>query len=505
MNKSLELLFWFSSILSNSSGYIQSKKFVYNLLENEHFYPKKYVNFLLISAVLLSNILYLYDIRHATEAYIHTIEICITSFFVLEYALRFWVASDGHKKIIEYFQDKNETGRKAKFSEALLAPIRQKIRFIIRPLSLIDLISIFPSFAILRIFKLFRYSRGSQNFFAVFMDKKHEVSILAALIAITIFMSSALFYVFEQKNEHIQSFFDAVYWATITISTVGYGDISPLTQEGRILAIILVFSGLGVIAMLTSLVTTGLAQKISELKEQKNIDISMRLTSYILIIGFGDMGVDLCAKLAKRKVPFLIFDKDERAVNEALSLGYNALVIDASRHSDFKEMNVAKKAIDIICLTDSDITNISITLTARSLGYKGRIIARASESRNEDKMRLVGVNSVINHTIGANQAIQYYNSPVLYKIANALIYEGHDVSIEEIVAPVSTKTSVNDLDLEGLGCVLLGVFRADENDSFIFNPPSCEFEIFAGDTMVVYGKTRRIEGLRKCIEQECAK
>jgi voltage-gated potassium channel len=500
MNGGVEKLFLFALSLQNSTKYHSIKAFVYNIFENDHFYYKKFMDIFLIFLVMVSTGLYLYNIRHENSGLLELTEWFTVAIFTIEYLARLWVSSSGHQSLLRYFGEKNETGTQANFLEAIAVPSKEKVIFMLKPLSVIDLVSIFPALQILRVFKLFRYSEGARNFFSVFKDKRQEVAILGMLIAIAIFMSSALFYVFEQNNKGIDTFFDAIYWSSITISTVGYGDISPITKEGRLVAIILVFSGLGVIAMLTSLVTTGLSQKISELKEQKNVDSSKRLESFIIIAGFGDMGTDLASRLYEAKMPFIIFDKDEEKVKNANDLGYYALHYDATKPSCLKDIKIDQKATAIACLTNSDITNISISIAARSIGYSGYIVARAVEARNEDKMRLVGVNSVISHAIGANSAIQCFDNPVLHKIATSLVNASEGIGIEEIkLTGIENHINIEELELEGLGCVLLGIFCAEDEDNFIFNPPLKEIKLYKNSTLIVFGKTKRIESLRMAI------
>jgi len=81
----------------------------------------------------------------------------------------------------------------------------------------------------------------------------------------------------EQKNGDINSLFDAIYWALITISTVGYGDISPKTPEGRIVSMIIIISGIAMISFVTSVIVSAFSEKLDELKENRIIEKIIRV------------------------------------------------------------------------------------------------------------------------------------------------------------------------------------------------------------------------------------
>ena len=99
--------------------------------------------------------------------------------------------------------------------------VQNKLMFILHPMSIIDLLSIHPELRPLRLFKIFRYSEITRGLFDTLSTKKYEFGLLFVLIFMTVFIASSLFYVFESDNPKITNYFDAVYWAVITIATVG--------------------------------------------------------------------------------------------------------------------------------------------------------------------------------------------------------------------------------------------------------------------------------------------
>lgn len=485
--------------LDTSMGYLTCKLFFKNLLLNDSFRYKKYFDYLMITIVLATVGIYLYDIKSNVGFWLFAVEVFAIAVFVLEYLLRFWVHSDVHKIIIDKMEDWEELRIEPSLKVLFLKISVNKLKFILNPMSIIDLLSIHPELRPLRLFKIFRYSEITRGLFDTLATKKYEFGLLFVLIFMTVFIASSLFYVFEIDNPRIGSYFDAVYWAVITIATVGYGDVVPSTTESKIASIFLVFAGLGVLAMLTSLVTTTLGQKISAVREQKNHEHIEKLKDYALICGFGKMGEELAHRMHDARVEFIIVDFDRDRVEHAKSIGFKAFFGDATRVETLKALDVGMKASSVICITNCDTTNISIILATRSLSSKIKIIAKAVETKNEEKMRIAGANEVIGLKQGSLVMAEFLNSPIAYQAIYQLVADDKRVLAEEIQIPACKGILLSDIEMDLFGCIALGVKNTD--GEFVFNPKG-DFLLSCGDTLVVIGKPRRIEGVRLKILRE---
>lgn len=485
--------------LDTSMGYLTCKLFFKNLLLNDSFRYKKYFDYLMITIVLATVGIYLYDIKSNVGFWLFAVEVFAIAVFVLEYLLRFWVHSDVHKIIIDKMEDWAELRIEPSLKVLFLKISVNKLKFILNPMSIIDLLSIHPELRPLRLFKIFRYSEITRGLFDTLATKKYEFGLLFVLIFMTVFIASSLFYVFEIDNPRIGSYFDAVYWAVITIATVGYGDVVPSTTESKIASIFLVFAGLGVLAMLTSLVTTTLGQKISAVREQKNHEHIEKLKDYALICGFGKMGEELAHRMHDARVEFIIVDFDRDRVEHAKSIGFKAFFGDATRVETLKALDVGMKASSVICITNCDTTNISIILATRSLSSKIKIIAKAVETKNEEKMRIAGANEVIGLKQGSLVMAEFLNSPIAYQAIYQLVADDKRVLAEEIQIPACKGILLSDIEMDLFGCIALGVKNTD--GEFVFNPKG-DFLLSCGDTLVVIGKPRRIEGVRLKILRE---
>lgn len=148
--------------------------------------------------------------------------------------------------------------------------------------AVVDMLSILPSFVvvnralklfritrmfkILRIFKFFRYSKNVQILFKVLHKERH---ILLAVLWIAVFyiIITALIMFNAEDSVMFEDFFDALYWATTTLTTVGYGDICPTTNLGRIISMISAILGVAIIALPSGVITASYLEELRELKK----------------------------------------------------------------------------------------------------------------------------------------------------------------------------------------------------------------------------------------------
>lgn len=156
------------------------------------------------------------------------------------------------------------------------------IAYILTPLAILDLLSIIPVislflpqlsgirllklFRFFRVFKLIRYSKTMIVIANVIRKVKSQLLAVLILIIVYIFVSAML--VFQLEPNLFNTFFDALYWATISITTIGYGDISPVTGIGRMITMISALVGMAVIALPTGIITAAYMNEITRKKSK---------------------------------------------------------------------------------------------------------------------------------------------------------------------------------------------------------------------------------------------
>lgn len=162
--------------------------------------------------------------------------------------------------------------------------IRSRLRYVLSPMAIVDFVAILPFWLpmllpgtmlgvralrlvrLLRIFKLNRYFDAMKAIGDVIVDKKRELLGSLFFVAILMLISSLLMYSAEHEAqpEVFRNAFSGLWWAVATLTTVGYGDIYPVTAFGRIVGAFIAFSGLAAVAIPTGIITSGLSERISK-------------------------------------------------------------------------------------------------------------------------------------------------------------------------------------------------------------------------------------------------
>lgn len=127
---------------------------------------------------------------------------------------------------------------------------------------LFKLIRLFRTFRVFRVFKTFRYSKNMQIISAVLKNSKESLVAVGSLALAYILISALV--IFNVEPDSFETFFDAIYWATVSLTTVGYGDIYPITTAGRIVTMVSSVFGIAVIALPAGIITAGYMQEIEK-------------------------------------------------------------------------------------------------------------------------------------------------------------------------------------------------------------------------------------------------
>jgi len=241
----------FAFYLDSNQTYKKVKRFFWRLMNDDSFIYKRIFDFFMFFLVLISVGILIYDIKNKVHPILEDFDFYfVTSIFLIEYIIRLWVYNDIHKIIIQEYEEASFLGRNFRLGKVIKEILLKKWEYIRSPFAIIDLLAILPGyrplrifriFVIFRLFKLLRYTKSINTFIEVLANKKFELFILLIAVGFVTFIGGAVIYVFEaHANPKIANFFDAIYWSLITISTVGYGDITPVTHEGRVLTMVLI-------------------------------------------------------------------------------------------------------------------------------------------------------------------------------------------------------------------------------------------------------------------------
>src|ERR1700689_1356667 len=190
--------------------------------------------------------------------------------------------------------------------------------------------------------------------------------------------------------------FDAFYMTLITVTTVGYGELHPLSRAGRVFNSFLILGGvitmlLAIGAMTQIVIELELNQFFGKRRVKSMID---KLEGHIILCGYGRVGRGAADELQQSGVPFVIVDKNEDKGEVAMRAGMLAVLADASRDETLLEVGI-EKAKGLIASLASDADNLFVILTAKTLNPRLQLSARVAEETSEQKLRRAGADFVI--------------------------------------------------------------------------------------------------------------
>jgi len=510
--------------LEDSSHYKRSKQFFFDLIENPHSRMRPYFDVGMIVLVISSVYLIIYEVRHDLGTFGRVFEWFAVSVFLLEYLLRLWLYNSSHKIIIEHYEKADFIGKSFSIWPAVKDILSIKWEYMTQPLAIIDLLAIIPSyrplrflriFLLFRLFKLFRYVHSYNEFIKVLYEKRFEFYTIFIFIIFIVFTSASAMFFFEAKEDggNIETFFDAIYWSLITFTTVGYGDITPQTTEGRVITMILVFCGLAVLAFITSIIVSAFNEKMVEMRENRVFaEIEKKSGRHTILCGYGRMGSIVAEHLAKDKTHFVIIESDPENAARAQRAGY--LVIEGSAENSelLKNAGVLKQAEMIICLTGSDVVNVYITLTARYLNPQIQIISRANRKDSVRKLKQAGANhTIVPFKVVGLIAVEFIGQPVAFEAIHDILSGKHDIGLETVTVRRNGTLDgqiIGDIDFLGNKLLLFGIItnktRKHEQckkpfslkfNHFYFNPDPT-FKLQSGDNILVIGHQYSIVHLK---------
>lgn len=279
------------------------------------------------------------------------------------------------------------------------------------------------------------------------------------------------------------SFLDVVYFAVVTVTTVGYGDIVPVTHTARTIDALLVTP----IRLFIWLIFLGTAYQL--VLQQFIEDLRMRilqskLRDHVIIAGFGHSGRCAAAELVARgtdKKQIIVIDRNQARIEEAAEQGYIGLLGDASREDSLREAMLNTARAFFVC-TDRDDTNVLIVLTARHLSTRVRIVTRVEEAENEKLLKQSGANAtVLPSRVGGLLMAASLDSSALLAYVMDLVTVGGRVTLLERQAE---SHEVGKAPREVTDELIVRVTRHNEELN-IYDP---NVRIAAGDNLVVIAR-----------------
>lgn len=330
---------------------------------------------------------------------------------------------------------------------------------------------------------------------------KRTIQLAVSLLMLIIF-GGTLGYIYLEGF----SFIDALFMTIITISTVGFREIQPLSDIGKMFTMGLIIFSLGslawVVSTLARFVFDGeLKNYLKTYRVDKKI---MKLKNHVIIVGYGRNGEQAAMELRDHDVEFVIIDKRDNVISRICEDNSLLYIKGDATHEDTLNQARVEHARALIATTPNDADNVFVALTARSMNPSLKVVSRASEIESISKLKRAGATNVIMpERIGGQRMAKLVTQPdVVEFLEYILLQKSRDVSLEEISCTNMSDSFVNKpiselrkKDQSGINLVGIKISGA----KYVFNP-DWSLTLSRGDQLFVLGSPVQIKAFRELLE-----
>lgn len=295
---------------------------------------------------------------------------------------------------------------------------------------------------------------------------------------------------------------DALYMTIITISTVGYEEVVPLSENGRYFTIFLIVMSFGTFAYAISAISSYIVdgefkRHLVEIRKTKKIN---KLENHVIVCGYGRNGKQVIQELEESNQEYILIEREDEAIQEAIGDSCKNYIEGEATDDETLLTAGIKRAKALITTLPDDADNVFVVLTAREMRSDLIIISRASKDGSYKKLKRAGAdNIVMPDKVGGSHMASLVLKPDVVEFFNQITGQDENISIEEISyesLPAEFKNkSIEDLHIrKRSGANIVGLKNKD--GKYIINP-SPDSIITEGSKVFVLGMKNQIEDLLK--------
>lgn len=294
---------------------------------------------------------------------------------------------------------------------------------------------------------------------------------------------------------------DAFYMAMISFSTVGFGEVKPMSEHGRLFLSVMILYNILIYAYTIKTISSFLLDGelrnyiiIKRMEQKIN-----KLEGHVIVCGFGRLGKRVCEELLQEGKAFVVIEKSEDAINQLNELKYNYIIDDATHEEVLVRANV-KNAQSLITTIPEDAHNVYVVITGRQLNSSLKIISRFSQASSEAILKKAGANHLIMpETLSGIHMAALVTKPELVEFISVISGSGMNVFLEEMFISQFKneyqKLKLVDLQLQKeTGVHILGLKRP--NEAIIINPDG-DLESNKNDILILLGSKEQLHRFRQ--------
>lgn len=292
---------------------------------------------------------------------------------------------------------------------------------------------------------------------------------------------------------------DSLYMTIITIASVGFMEVHPLSPQGRFFTIFLIIFGMGVllygISTFTAFLVEGeLSVILRRTKMEKKISA---LSGHYIVCGIGGTGLHIADELLKTKRPFVAIDINDEICTGLAEKGILSIRGDATGTTVLRSANAAH-AQGIFCALPTDAENLLLILTAKGINPQLKIVAKAEDDESEEKMKRAGADGVVLPKFigGLRMASEMVRPEAVTFLDRMLKSHNETIRVEDIEISAASYLCGKTLQSSGLlDRTGISVVAVRKGSRYIFNPRK-EEGLEAGDAVIIIGEAQSVQDLK---------
>lgn len=290
---------------------------------------------------------------------------------------------------------------------------------------------------------------------------------------------------------------DAVWMVIITLTTIGFGEIHPLSDAGRMFTLGLIVAGVGVgtyaMSQLTTLLVEG--QLPALLRERRRKAQMDRMRNHFIVVGYGRLGKTVADELRASGVPHCIIEKDPALVRQIEEAHQCPVFLGDGSDDDVLRAAGVERARGVAVAVSSGAEAVYATMSARELNPKLYIVTRVTDHEHAVKARRAGADEVVSpHTMGGWRMAHGMVRPHTSSFLDLAMLSAHpDIQIEEVEVPPDGPLAgqrIRDLHLHDQNGILIIAMR--RKGGAMVPAPTADEVLATGDILIVIGEPRRL-------------
>lgn len=299
------------------------------------------------------------------------------------------------------------------------------------------------------------------------------------------------------------NYFDSLYMVVITLSTVGYGEVHPLSHDGRIVAMLVILTGVGsffyLAGAMVQLIVEGHIQNIFGRRWMQRAIV--RLKDHTIVCGYGRIGAVVAREILNEGQGVVVIEQDQALIDEMELAGILHVRGDATKDEVLLLAGLGRAKSLVTALTQES-ANVYVTLTARQLNPDIYIVARCDSMEHTQKLERAGANQVLfPHMYGGLRMAQSVLRPSVVNFMDlAMRGDNADLQMEQLTVAADSEVAGKDLIdshiRQRFNVIVIGISKPD--GQMLFNPQPREV-LQPGDTLILVGDKQSLVAMQKVL------